>query len=615
MNSDLATLVVRLEAEVGRYQRDLERANRSAENWRRRTTRSVNTVQQVFKGFIAALAINQSLSFYQKHAEAIDSLAAQSDKLGIATNALLGLRHASELTGAGANVLDMGLQRMTRRIAEAAKGTGEAKGALEELGLSAQTLAELSPDEQFIAIARAMKDVEGQSHKVRLSMKLFDSEGVALVNTLALGEEGLRAARTEIETLGASVSRVDAAKVEAAGAAMGRVNQAFSGFGKRVVVETAPLVEALANKFLNAAQEAGGIANITQTAMRIVLSRVGMAADVVRGLKLAWMGVRNAIATAASTMLDFFGGIAASGSSIASKLGFGEQALKDIAAFSDSFKITLQGFREEFQNAVMERMPSETVNAWVEDVFVQAESAAQAVAASSKLNIGGSLGEEGGGDATQSPNVKNAEEEYTILDSLRQQHINKQLRMEARYQLLVENFQKASSAGKVAIVAGEVGQMLNIASSGSKKLFELNKKVGIANALISTYQGIAKGVAMGWPLGIPAVAWATVQGFAQVRRLRSQSFGGSAGALSSGGAGNVPSVGSTTQIPDTAIAPAQNDDDLEQPGRSVNVVFQGDVYGLEDFNDKVIDVLAENSDARRIVISDASGVNRLEVNR
>ena len=59
-----------------------------------------------------------------------DELAKTADKLGVTTTALAGLRHAAELTGVSTGTMDMAMQRFTRRAAEAAQGTGEAKGSL-----------------------------------------------------------------------------------------------------------------------------------------------------------------------------------------------------------------------------------------------------------------------------------------------------------------------------------------------------------------------------------------------------------------------------------------------------------------------------------------------------
>lgn len=122
----------------------------------------------------------------------LNLLADTSKKLGIAAEELQGLRLSAEQTGVEVRTFDMGLQRMVRRIAEAAHGTGEAQGAIKELGLSAQSLARMSPDEQFMALSKAMQSVENSGDRVRLAMKLFDSEGVALVNTMGLGEAALK---------------------------------------------------------------------------------------------------------------------------------------------------------------------------------------------------------------------------------------------------------------------------------------------------------------------------------------------------------------------------------------------------------------------------------------
>lgn len=71
--------------------------------------------------------------------------------------------------------------------------------------------------------------------------------------------------------------------------------------------------------------------------------------------------------------------------------------------------------------------------------------------------------------------------------------------------------------------------MMESFSQSSRKMFEINKAWGIADAIVSTAQGIAAGVKLGWPMGIPAVAWAVANGAAQISRIRSTQFGGGGG--------------------------------------------------------------------------------------
>jgi hypothetical protein len=103
---------------------------------------------------------------------------------------------------------------MTRRVAEAAEGTGEAKAALKELGLDARKLTKLPLEESFREIADAMGNVQGKSSKVRLAFKLFDSEGVALLNTLNLGKGGLEEYAAEAEKLGGTLDEKTIAAIE-----------------------------------------------------------------------------------------------------------------------------------------------------------------------------------------------------------------------------------------------------------------------------------------------------------------------------------------------------------------------------------------------------------------
>ena len=114
---------------------------------------------------MAAAGAAMAVAFGRQQLQSIDNLAKMSDRLGLATEELQGLRRAAELTGVQTSALDMGIQRMTRRVAEAARGTGEAKDAIKELGLDAKTLSAMPVQEQFREIAGAMEGVGSQSQR------------------------------------------------------------------------------------------------------------------------------------------------------------------------------------------------------------------------------------------------------------------------------------------------------------------------------------------------------------------------------------------------------------------------------------------------------------------
>lgn len=168
-------------------------------------------------------------------------------RLGVSTESLSQMKHAAELSGIEFNTLTMAVQRSTRRIAEAAMDTGEAKDALEELGMDANALNMMKPDEQILAIADAMEQVTGESDKVRLAMKLFDSEGVAMLQLLASGRDGMHAMMQEADKLGLTLSQTAAEDIASANDAMGRMKSAMGGVVKTVIEHLAPSITDIAD--------------------------------------------------------------------------------------------------------------------------------------------------------------------------------------------------------------------------------------------------------------------------------------------------------------------------------------------------------------------------------
>lgn len=303
----IASLTVDLIAESSQFRKELGKASKASDGWAKQVRSSANVAAKSIAAVGVAAAAGLA-AMYTATAQSIDQQAKFADKIGISTEALAGLQYAGELTGVSANTLNMGLQRMTRRVAEAANGTGEAVQALDQLGLSAQQLNQMSPDEQFKAIAAAMGDVEGRSEQVRLAFKLFDSEGVALLNTLDAGVDGLAAMQGEAEMLGIAMSRVDAAKIEQANDAFYKVGLTGKGVAQSFTAELAPIVQGLSQAFVDAAVDAGGFAQISGKAIDFVVEGIGRIADRIYHISIPISAIKAGFlelaAVAAESMSD-----------------------------------------------------------------------------------------------------------------------------------------------------------------------------------------------------------------------------------------------------------------------------------------------------------------------
>lgn len=184
--------------------------------------------------------------------DSADHIGKLSIRLGASTEALSEYSHVAELAGVRFETLTMGWQRMTRRVAEAAKGTGEARGALQELGLDAKALAQLKPEAQFEAITRAMGGVKNEADRVRLAMKLFDSEGVSLIQIMDQGVEAIQKARDEAKAFGKSMDSDMVKKATAANDAITNLRASISGFSIELATVAAPKITEWADSMTNA---------------------------------------------------------------------------------------------------------------------------------------------------------------------------------------------------------------------------------------------------------------------------------------------------------------------------------------------------------------------------
>ena len=243
-----------LVANSSKFVAELEKANKAGKNWGDKMGKAAKGVTTAFIATGTAAAAGLA-ALYTVTASNIDEQAKFADRLGVSTDALGGLHHAADLTGVKTEAMNTGLQRMTRRLAEAANGTGVAVDALDTLGLSATELASKTPDEQFLAIADAMGEVETRSEQVALAFKLFDSGGVALLNTMDMASDGIREAMEQAEHLGIALNRVDAAQVENANDAFDVMTKVSAGISRQLTVAFAPAVEAVSNKITELALE------------------------------------------------------------------------------------------------------------------------------------------------------------------------------------------------------------------------------------------------------------------------------------------------------------------------------------------------------------------------
>ena len=163
----------------------------------------------VAKSLAVTLASVFSVSLVRNALDYGDAIQKASLKLGLSTDAFQELRYAAELSGIEMSAFSQGIQRFTRRSAEAAQGTGELAKVFKQLGIDTRDAGgNLKTSEALLGeYADAIQNAAGSGEQLRLAFKAFDSEGAGLVNLLRDGSEGLEAFRQAARDAGVILSK------------------------------------------------------------------------------------------------------------------------------------------------------------------------------------------------------------------------------------------------------------------------------------------------------------------------------------------------------------------------------------------------------------------------
>lgn len=387
MSDSVERLLVRIDATSEQLRRELKVADQAVGNADTSIGQRLSKMQKRFNdtakvaakfgAAAAAAGVAITTKLVSAGLESVDSLAKVSARLGIATEDLAALRFAAEQTGVSTQTLDMALQRMTRRVAEAAQGTGEAQGALKELGLSAEALNELAPDQTFRAITDAMEGVGNQSDRVRLAMKLFDSEGVSLVQTMQGGTAALDEFARQAEIAGLTISQFDAAKVEAANDAFNRVGKQVQGLGQQLAVRFAPILEAIADRFFGIGEEAGGMGNVASKVFNAIIKGAGMVGDAIRAMSVAWNGMQLVFQYAARMVLQGLDNLVKNAITLWNKLPWTDEVSVEnmFGGFLATMDAQIAESKSKIDALLSKPLPSQAIEEWA-DVHTRSFQAA-----------------------------------------------------------------------------------------------------------------------------------------------------------------------------------------------------------------------------------------------
>ncbi len=261
-------------------------------------------------GLVAPLAL-AARSFAQTGSRLTD-LAART---GLSVEALSELEFAAQQSGGTLDNVEARVRVMQRTIAAAAVGSDTAATALARLGTSAAVLSSLSPEEQFDALATALRGIADPTTRAAAAMAVFGRSGTALLPMIA----DMAALRAEARRLGVVLSTKQAKAADDLGDAYDRVRASVRGVGNAIGQALAPILTTLAGDIVRMlvglrewiARNQGLVVTLATVGTAITGAGIGLillgaaasaGATVLGGLTTIIAGVASAVVALATTL-------------------------------------------------------------------------------------------------------------------------------------------------------------------------------------------------------------------------------------------------------------------------------------------------------------------------
>lgn len=573
--ADLGTLKVTIGADDKQLQRvatdSKRRLNEIGDSMKRLA--KVGAALGVAMTGLAAVFLTKVVSSQLK---TLDALVKTSDALGIQTEKLQAMQHLAELTGSSSEQLNKSLERMERRLGEIARIGGTAEFALKDLGLNIDEIVRMSPDQQFEQLAIALSKVENQSVKASIANDIFGRSGLKMLRLMEqLTDEGLRPAIEELDALGFSINRVEAAQIEAANDAMLRFQKGIQGVFQSLTIQLAPVLEAISVLLIDWIKQSGGADKVMGDLVEGMISGFGAVADVitvvarliskiVNGIK----AVFNAVGAGIARVKTFIGQFVNLENSIGNPLQQTTDGINELTANlpSERFRKFFNDFKEqsrEAAEAVAKDFDAKKITGNFDSAFFEERNQKVAQQRAQGLEqFRESLRTE------EESEIASYQKRLEQLDTfLAEGQIKKDEADKAR-QIIEQQHQDAlteiTRSGEMArsslvkdAIESQLGNIQSVLQSitsvtgkEGKKQFELTKVASIASALVKGYESITSSFAAGAKIGGPplgfafaATAAAAVAG--QIAAIKAQQFSaaGSVTAGAGGGGGGVQAGG------------------------------------------------------------------------
>lgn len=577
MAGPIATLRVMLAGDDAELRKSLGRSDKASRKWAKNQERRAAAVRKAYGNIARGVGV-ASTAFVAATKVAIeyaDGLAKQARTLGITVEQLQEYTFAAERSGVSTEEMVKGLQQFNKFVGQAARGTGTAKVAFEDMGIALKdSTGKLRTSADLIdEFVNKMAEIESPAMRAGLAADVFGRAGVKLLPMMDQGAEGMDRLKKAAHELGNVLDGETAAKAEVLNDRLGEITTAVKTKTTTVLVDSAWSISDAWLKLGNALEFRFGV----QLPMAFTKFRIGIKNSISKGFN-------NGAIAAVKGMQKLI-------NSVADMADYAPDWLREFLGWGDAPSNTT------FGNSFIERFKRENaaVDAEIakltQKLIMYGEKAASFTGGAGMTLDGPAAGGGTGGgldiggeeyDPSNDPLLKGMDEYNKLLET----------------QTKWENTAKQSRMSNLQSGIDLMGKFAKEGSAMAKLTIVMQTALNIAQISMSTEVAKMKALAELGPIAGPPMA-ATIQGMG----VASMAIAGAAGAAALGGQfhdgiDNVPMTGTYLLEKGERVVDSRLNADLTKAldgggmgGGSQNITFS--VQGVED-PDVINRVINEN---------------------
>jgi hypothetical protein len=255
----IGSLAVRITADSSGLTRGLNDASREVTTFKGRMD-GLATQLGKFGPIAVAAGAALGVSMVKNIIDTGDALAKMSQRTGIAVEDLSRLQYAADLSGVSTGTLNTSLNILSRNMAEAATGTGDAAEAFNLIGVSIKNAdgSLRNQNDVLRAVADRFATYQDGAAKSALAMKLFGRGAAELIPLLNAGSKGLDEMGQQSDAFGKTITRDVAKASERLKDDLTKIQAAATGAATQIA---GPLIKSLADlteRFEKASKEGKG---------------------------------------------------------------------------------------------------------------------------------------------------------------------------------------------------------------------------------------------------------------------------------------------------------------------------------------------------------------------